>query len=90
MGSLQEVDLLLQKWDVAWAALASAESEYERSKRQIRPRHRLGRRLCPGAQPPAALRHKILPPQQYPCCDQTLLMLLAQSFEAVVPAHTPA
>ena len=49
MGVLQEVDLLLQKWDVAWAALASAESEYERSKRQIRPRHRLGRRLCPGA-----------------------------------------
>ena len=49
MGAMQEVDLLLQKWDVAWAALASAESEYERSKKQIRPRHRLGRRLCPGA-----------------------------------------
>ena len=49
MGTMQEVDLLLQKWDVAWAALASAESEYERSKKQIRPRHRLGRRLCPGA-----------------------------------------
>ena len=46
---MQEVDLLLQKWDVAWADLASAESEYERSKLQIRPKHRLGRRLCPGA-----------------------------------------
>ena len=48
LGATQEVDLLLQQWDTAWAALARAEAKYEISKCQIRPKHRLGRRLCPG------------------------------------------
>ena len=48
LGVTQEVDLLLQQWDTAWAALARAEARYEISRCQIRPKHRLGRRLCPG------------------------------------------
>ena len=45
---MQEVDLLLAKWDTAWAALARAEAKHEFSKCQIRPRHKLGHWLCPG------------------------------------------
>ena len=47
----QEVDLLLQKWDVSWAALARAEAKFEFSKCQIRPKHKLGHCLCPGESP---------------------------------------
>lgn len=49
LGNVQEVDLLLTKWDTAWAALARAEAKYEFSKCQIRPNHKLGHRFCPGA-----------------------------------------
>ena len=45
---MQEVDLLLAKWDVSWAALARAEAKFEFSKCQIRPKHKLGHRFCPG------------------------------------------
>ncbi|CAL5219786.1 g1691 [Coccomyxa viridis] len=46
----KEVDLLLAKWDVSWAALARAEAKFEFSKCQIRPKHKLGHRFCPGEQ----------------------------------------
>jgi hypothetical protein len=38
----QEVDLLLAKWDQAWAKLAAAEGAYEASGCRRRPQHRAG------------------------------------------------
>lgn len=57
---MQEVDLLLQKWDISWAALARAEAKYEFSKCQIRPKHKLGHCLCPGDPPCSSQRPHLL------------------------------
>ena len=73
LGFTQEVDLLLQQWDTAWAALARAEAKYEISKCQIRPKHKLGRCLCPG------VLHESFPPQAAcPSCLSCASMLQMQ------------